>query len=109
MRVPAGLVGAITAVVLLSGVGCRTQPIELEHQRTSDPNAIVQIAAKADYGCAVRANGRVLCWGGDYFHGLWTEPLPLPREIAGVDDAVQIGAGDMHACARRRNGSVVCW
>jgi len=67
--------------------------------------------------CAVRAGGRVACWGGAFGAlGYLTGDIcgafpcsPLPGEVVGVDDAIEVAVGRGFACARLRNGRVRCW
>lgn len=66
------------------------------------------------YACAVRTNGRVLCWGmkdaavGGLGDGSTTSST-TPIEVAGLTDAVDVALARTFACARRRGGGVVCW
>ena len=73
----------------------------------------VQIAAGEEHSCAVRATGRVSCWGigtaGQLGDG-GAEPIQRhPTIVRGLVDAVQVAASVTHTCARRTNGAVVCW
>jgi alpha-tubulin suppressor-like RCC1 family protein len=73
---------------------------------------IVQIDAGQDYACALRANGRVMCWGangsGQLGDGTFTGRA-TPREVVGLQDVVQISAGDGHACALTEAAALKCW
>ena len=76
------------------------------------PEDVVQIAAGADFSCARRASGEVLCWGandeaqlGDGTRVDRASPAP----VRGIDDAVSLSALGVHACVRRRDLSVWCW
>ena len=62
---------------------------------------VTSIAKSFQYSCALRRDGRVVCWRG------FPEGTPLP--IPGLVDAVELVAGDVHQCARRSNGRVACW
>lgn len=70
------------------------------------------IARGSGFGCALRANGRVACWGsntgGELGQG-HTDPVEDAREVVGLDDAVAIAAAQRVGCAVRRTGGVVCW
>jgi alpha-tubulin suppressor-like RCC1 family protein len=74
------------------------------------------LMATAQWRCALRSNGQVLCWGnrtsgnqaGQLGRGDTVQsPLPLP--VTGLADARQIAVGWLHACALRASGTVVCW
>ncbi|MGN6105724.1 MAG: RCC1 domain-containing protein [Kofleriaceae bacterium] len=56
---------------------------------------------QVDNVCAVRASGRVVCWGNS------TGSL-VPVLVDGITDAVEVSVGQ-GTCARRANGAVVCW
>jgi alpha-tubulin suppressor-like RCC1 family protein len=73
-----------------------------------DPGAIVDLAIGHYRACAVRADGRVACWGSWPWDPAHTPP-PQPTAIAGIDEAVQVAGDDQYWCARRKNGEVRCW
>jgi alpha-tubulin suppressor-like RCC1 family protein len=60
--------------------------------------------------CALRADGRVVCWG-QFANGegglgsAYGDRAP----VHGVHDAVAVAAGWAHACAYHRGGEVSCW
>jgi alpha-tubulin suppressor-like RCC1 family protein len=68
------------------------------------------IAVGVRYGCAVRDDARVACWGrvdGDPF-----EPNPGPAPLTvqpGLEDIVDVAVGWRHGCAVTRAGRVSCW
>jgi hypothetical protein len=64
----------------------------------------IDVSARVEAGCAVRANGHVVCW-----QQKWGLPLGAPAEVAGVEHAVQVATGDNFACARTADGHVRCW
>ncbi len=74
--------------------------------------AFTDLAAGGDHTCALRADGRVACWGrngdGQLGDGT-TEDRPRAVWVAGLTDAVEIDAGNRSTCARRKNGQVTCW
>lgn len=60
--------------------------------------------------CAVRADGRVVCWGP----GLASLPKDgsvgaEPKLVPGLVDAEQVAGDDWYFCARRKNREVSCW
>ncbi len=77
----------------------------------------IQIAAGGEHSCAVRASGRVACWGHNHFGQLGNgppskelgTPQPNPVAVVRVEDAVEVEAGEVHSCARRRSGAIACW
>jgi alpha-tubulin suppressor-like RCC1 family protein len=87
---------------------------------------VVAVAAGTAHACALLADGKVRCWGGDVYRQLGDgvtsgsaavcnvlgESVPCePRAtiVPGIDDAVKIAAGGATTCALRRGGEVVCW
>ncbi len=77
-----------------------------------DPGRAVAVARGGAFGCALRANGRVACWGqnseGQLGQG-HTDPVEGAREVVGLEDAFALAATASSACAVRGGGSVVCW
>src|SRR5262249_57351926 len=62
-------------------------------------------------GCALRANGHVVCWGNNSFGeaGAGTlEPVYAPTDV-GLEGVTQIASGETHACALHADGRVACW
>jgi alpha-tubulin suppressor-like RCC1 family protein len=76
----------------------------------------VQITVGDHHSCAVRAGGKVACWGeggaGRLGNGL-TSDVPYPVEvapgIAGLFHATFVEAGYDHTCAVSVDGTVACW
>jgi alpha-tubulin suppressor-like RCC1 family protein len=70
------------------------------------------IAAGMAHTCAVRRDGRVVCWGagsaGQLGDGASTDQA-VPVVVLGLTDAVEVIAAGDHTCARRAAGEVVCW
>ena len=88
----------------------------------TDPNRVVQISAGRNLTCALRASGRVLCWGDNQYGSLGdgtTTSRALPTLVFGLTDAIEVSVGGKndntrltygaHACARRDSGAVLCW
>jgi hypothetical protein len=62
--------------------------------------------------CALRENGRVLCWGSNLYGelGQKTEANESgPVEVPNIPDMVQISAGWRFSCGRTAEGEVYCW
>jgi len=77
-----------------------------------DPGRAIAVARGAAFACALRANGRVACWGqnseGQLGQG-HTDPVEGAREVVELEDATALAATSTSACAVRRVGTVVCW
>ncbi len=74
------------------------------------PSPVVQFEIGHYRACAVRADGRVVCWGP----GMGTlDPdagiTEAPRLVPGLDDAVQVAGDDWFFCVRRKGGDVSCF
>ena len=73
------------------------------------------LSAGEDHTCAIRDDGRVLCWGeGDYGKlGIGnTNDKSSPQftnSLGTGRKAIDISAGGDHTCAVLDNGSVMCW
>lgn len=63
---------------------------------------VTSVAKSFQQTCALRRDGRVICWRGLPEEG---KPQPIPALV----DAVELVAGSVHQCARRSTGRVVCW
>jgi alpha-tubulin suppressor-like RCC1 family protein len=73
-----------------------------------------QLSAGNQFICALRADGRVFCWGNNASGQLGNDDIATTHrstaaQVTGLTDAVEIAAGWEHACARRQSGAVVCW
>lgn len=62
---------------------------------------VVALAAGKDHSLALRADGTVLCWGGND----WGQTNVPPR----LSNVVAVAAGADHSLALRRDGTVVAW
>ncbi len=91
---------------------------------TSDGGSttIVDVAAGETFACALRENGRVLCWGsnldgaigelGGTTDDTCDDNLPCrftPREVPGIEGVVQIAASPKTVFARKHDGTVWAW
>lgn len=70
------------------------------------------ISVGADFACAIRTSGAVVCWGrndrGQLGDGT-TSTNDSPQSVDGITDAVAIASGAAHTCALRESGDVYCW
>lgn len=73
-------------------------------------NRVVQLAA-GQFSCAVREDGKVLCWGLNFAGetASATAPTRTPEEVPGVSNAVNVGVGSGFGCAVVQSGQVYCW
>lgn len=78
----------------------------------------IAVTAGSNHTCALRADGRVLCWGasaggqlgygntqtiGDDETPAAAGPVNIGREV------IAISAGEQHTCALMNNGQIRCW
>lgn len=78
---------------------------------------VVELAAGGDTTCARRANGTVLCWGGNSDGQVGdgsAEPRASATEVvlapgAPFTHAVELALEPGKSCARRSDGSLWCW
>jgi alpha-tubulin suppressor-like RCC1 family protein len=70
------------------------------------------IALGEKFGCAIRSNQKVACWGdgqwGALGDGAETDNA-VPAEIELLSNVVQVTAGYKHACALLDDSTVWCW
>ena len=74
----------------------------------------VSIAAKDNQACAVRADGKVWCWGSNFNAALGnnapgTSYQAVPVEVVGAANKVGVAMGVDTACAWSAAGQVHCW
>jgi alpha-tubulin suppressor-like RCC1 family protein len=73
----------------------------------------VEIAVGLGASCARRANGAVVCWGGNSRAQLGNGTTTGSREPSAVlldpADAVELTGAGGHFCVRRTGGAVACW
>jgi alpha-tubulin suppressor-like RCC1 family protein len=77
-----------------------------------------QVVLGGKHSCALRDDGRVLCWGRNYFGQLGndmnmgeldTNPVPTLVDNAALGVVRQLSLGSDHTCALRDDGRVLCW
>ena len=64
-----------------------------------DTTPVVEVSAGADYSCAFRESGTIVCWGNNE-HGQLDVPAGRYRSVS---------AGWTHTCALTHSDQVVCW
>jgi alpha-tubulin suppressor-like RCC1 family protein len=73
----------------------------------------VQLAAGHEFTCALRAGGRVTCWGnnerGQLGDGGANQAIGAFVDPVGLGDVIEVTAGWRHACALQSNGVIMCW
>jgi len=95
--------------------------VDVESPRTVNSGSLVaasvtQVAVTYSHTCALTSNGKVSCWGGNYWgqlgNGTKTN-VSVPTEITGDlitgETVTQIAAGNAHSCALTADGSLFCW
>ena len=93
------------------GNGLRT-PLS-DPERSFAVDGAISFDISDHHACAVRADGKVWCWGAENGHhelgdedggrDVPTTTVALPRS------AVQVAVGDYHTCALLDDGDVYCW
>lgn len=74
-------------------------------------NDAVAIESGAEFSCARRVGGAVVCWGRNQSRQCGRsgpDVLTAPAEVSLVG-VVEVAAGFAHACVRVRTGNVLCW
>ncbi|WP_141735038.1 RCC1 domain-containing protein [Oligoflexus tunisiensis] len=89
------------------------EPQVLTATAVKNLSQVKKIVTGADFGCALRENGTVACWGSNEFgqlaQGEGANAFSLvPLDIA-LTDIVDLSAAQATVCAVRANGEVHCW
>jgi len=74
--------------------------------------AMSHFSTDGSHACAVRRDGRVVCWGSNGKGQLGVGDLDThkdPVNVPGIADAVEVSVGNGFSCARQRTGAVFCW
>ena len=92
---------------------CSTKPVAL------GLSSIVMVATGGMHSCAVKLDGKVLCWGSNLNGQLGVKTPEMcgsfgpcsttPIAVAGLTSVVAIALGKAHTCALAKDGSVLCW
>ncbi|HEU4410862.1 MAG TPA: hypothetical protein VFS43_36755 [Polyangiaceae bacterium] len=84
----------------------------------ADLGEVRQLALGYYHSCALRRDGRVLCWGSNFVGQLGTAtnvgpgaytPTPTLVDDANLGEVRQLALGDSHSCVLRQDGRVLCW
>ncbi len=69
------------------------------------------VAAGGEHTCAIRPDGRVVCWGGNSLGELGDVAATLDEAVlvTGIEHAQQIEAGNGTTCVRGAGGVLTCW
>jgi len=74
---------------------------------------VLDVAAGEEFTCALRRDGRVLCWGandqGQLGSGVSGPASGAPMTVPGITNATEITAGRKFACAVLSDSTVTCW
>jgi alpha-tubulin suppressor-like RCC1 family protein len=105
--------GQLGNSVALAGTQANPTPTAVVDLGTST----VQISAGNAHTCALKTDGKVLCWGENQYGQLGnpavatgTQVNPTPTEVVDLGtDTKQIIAGNYHSCALKKDGKVLCW
>src|SRR5690606_25530778 len=76
-------------------------------------SGVVQIVAGMAHTCALRGDGKVLCWGSNHHGQLGTgaegPTVSGPVEVVGLDAVTSLAAEQHQTCAIHGGGLVSCW
>jgi alpha-tubulin suppressor-like RCC1 family protein len=77
-------------------------------------SGVVDFGLGTDLVCALRNDGKVLCWGSNN-NGVITpgaadaNPHPIPAVVPGVSDGVSIAVSNSGVCVVRSDSTAACW
>ncbi len=83
-------------------------------------SSVVAIAGYGGHACALKSDGTVSCWGGNFFGQLGTPSSDTcgsqacsktPVAVKGLSGVAQLAQGSTsaHTCVRKMDGTVLCW
>ena len=94
---PVGTLAPVAATGLEAMSG---RPVTLEGTGSVDRERFIALSVGKYHNCALREDGRALCWGQNS-----RDQLSAP----GNEVFVAISAGADHTCGLRQDGTAVCW
>lgn len=103
--------GQLGQVVQRDGIVTPSFDCSLLPQRVPNLDDVVQIAAGGLYTCALKGDGTVACWGGNFKGVVGSAQLIAPPTIVEqLFGVAEVGGGHgSTACARTNTGKAVCW
>jgi alpha-tubulin suppressor-like RCC1 family protein len=72
----------------------------------------VTVSAGYAHTCGIRKNGKLYCWGDDYYGQVGdgdANGADAPRRIGVHEDWANVSAGYRHSCGVRKIGKIYCW
>lgn len=73
---------------------------------------VAEISAGPTHSCGLRRNGRIACWGNNFYYQLGDGTRldrNRPVDLSGRQGYSGVAAGHENSCARRDNGRAFCW
>ncbi|RME17565.1 MAG: hypothetical protein D6797_02270 [Bdellovibrio sp.] len=109
--------GQTTGTLMVMDGGLKTltitSPSSLNTVSTTT-NAIytVDISNSRFHTCAVLSNGKVKCWGSNFYGQLGNGTKidsATPVEVLGITNAIKVATGREHSCALLSDQTIKCW
>ena len=95
-------------------IACNEAPAPVDRARERE-----RIGLGEGFGCALRTDGMVLCWGQNVAGQLGRDSSAdagdagstdyVPQPVAGLSNVAHIAVGAAHVCALQSDESVWCW
>lgn len=91
------------------------QPVMAEGQDDEPLQGVVQLSVGAAFGCALREDASVWCWGDDAWGQLGTGTYddgdfqPFAAPVDAVKGAIRVVAGGVYACVVNADTTATCW
>ena len=92
----------LLALLITVGYGDSVSGVLLPAEHGWPSASFEAVSAGGEFACAVRSDGRLICWGNSYGPGGTTEAV-----LAG-NSFVSVSAGDSHVCGLQVDGAVLC-
>lgn len=74
--------------------------------------SVKRVTAGDEHTCALRSDGKVLCWGSNYFNQLGNASAvdsDVAVEAASLTNAIDVRTNVSHTCAITADNSLWCW
>jgi alpha-tubulin suppressor-like RCC1 family protein len=78
----------------------------------TDSRLFVTASAGGEHTCGITVDGRLLCWGRNYWAQLGdgtTSDRRIPTPVAASTSFSAVSAGGAHTCALTPEGVAYCW